>query len=73
MDTKEKNLISRRTLLNNSLLTGLSIVTGLYVTKPQNILHAKAKKPDGDHRVKKDLTKSNSKTQKDTYIEYFDC
>ena len=39
----EKNLISRRTLLNNSLLTGLSLATGYYLMDPTNIPLTKAK------------------------------
>ena len=66
---REKNLITRRTLLNNGILTGLSLAAGLYLTNPSNIPFTMSLKKEG----KSDLKNSDDKSKKDTYIDNFDC
>lgn len=69
----EKNLISRRTLLNNSLLTGLSLATGLYLKDSSSIPQTKTKGSDFKNGRNNYLAKSGKKPQEDTYIDNFDC
>ena len=67
----EKNLISRRELLSNSLLTGLSFAAGVYLTGSSKIPHTKTKRPDfknGDDSLEK-----SGKISEETYIDNFDC
>ncbi len=66
----EKNLISRRTLLRNSLLTGLSVATGFYLTKPSNF--PVTIRPDLKNGDINNLAKSG-KIREKTYIDNFDC
>jgi hypothetical protein len=69
----EKNLISRRTLLSNSLLTGLSVATGFYLTNPSNFTYTKANGSGLKNGSNNYLTKSGKKSEEDTYIDNFDC
>jgi hypothetical protein len=65
----EKNLISRRTLLSNGLLTGLSIATGFYLTNPSNFPFTKANRSGFIAGHNNHLEKS----EEYTYIDNFDC
>ncbi len=69
-DNTDKNLISRRALLNNSLLAGLSIATGFHLTElskiPKTNLSDVKNGPNN-------LAKSGRKAKEDTYIDNFDC
>jgi len=69
----ETNLISRRKLLNNGLLTGLSFATGFYLTNSSDILHTKVNESDFKNGQNNNSGKSGKKLQKDTYIDNFDC
>lgn len=67
--SNEKNLITRRTLLNNGILTGLSLAAGFYLTNASNIPVTMSLKKES----KGDLKNSDDKSKKDTYIDNFDC
>lgn len=69
----EKNLISRRTLLSNSLLTGLSIATGFYLTDPTKNSYTNTNGPDFKNGSNNYSAKSGKKSQEDTYLDNFDC
>jgi hypothetical protein len=66
----EKTLISRRTLLSNSLLTGLSIAAGFYLTNPSNFPAIRSDLKNGGNS---DLANSGKKSKEKTYIDNFDC
>jgi hypothetical protein len=68
----EKNLISRRTLLSNSLLTGLSIASGFYLTNP-SVFPFSTKISGSRNSLNNHLEKSETKLKEKTYIDNFDC
>jgi len=68
-DNPEKNLISRRTLLSNSLATGLSMAVGYYLTNPAKLPFTKANRSGFKDGLNNQLEKSKEKT----YIDNFDC
>ena len=73
LGNNEKNLISRRTLINNGILTGLGLAAGIYLKEPSNILRATAKKLGFKKAGQSNPGRSNRKSRKDTYIDNFDC
>ena len=69
----EKNLISRRTLLNNGIITGIGLVTGFSLPSSLIIPNTTDQKPGSKMGSKKDQAKSDKKSRIDTYIDNFDC
>ncbi len=69
----EKNLISRRTLLNNGLLTGISVAAGFYLTNPSGFSITKEKGSNAKNGDNNHSAKSGKISKKDTYIDNFDC
>jgi hypothetical protein len=69
----EKNLISRRELLNNGLLTGISVAAGFYLSNPSGFSLTKEKGSDLKNGGNNNLSKPGKKSNKDTYIDNFDC
>jgi hypothetical protein len=69
----EKNLISRRTLLNNGLLTGITVAAGFYLKNPSGFSLTKEKVSEAKNDADNHSVKSAKKSQKDTYIDNFDC
>ncbi len=65
----DKNLISRRTLLTNSLATGLSIAAGFYLINPAKLPFTKANGSGLYDGHNNDMKKLKEKT----YIDNFDC
>ena len=69
----EKNLISRRTLLNNGIVTGIGLITGFSLPSSSIIPNTTDQKPGFKMGTKKDQAKSGKKSRIDTYIDNFDC
>jgi hypothetical protein len=65
----EKNLISRRTLLSNSLATGVSIAAGFYLMNPAKFPFIKANGSGFKDGHNNNVKKSKEKT----YLDNFDC
>ena len=65
----EKNLISRRTLLNNSLLSGIGLAAGIYLNNLPKIPVTAIKNGEKNDTGKK----PDDQSDKDTYIDNFDC
>jgi hypothetical protein len=72
-ENTEKNLISRRTLLNNGLLTGITVAAGFYLKNPSGFSLSKEKGSDAKNGANNNLAQSGKKSYKDTYIDNFDC
>lgn len=72
-ERSKKNLISRRALLNSSLLTGLSLATGFQLTSLLNTPEPTAGELELKDVHRSLLVRHNPKSKEETYMDNFDC